>query len=308
MITRRKWAWTDHRIDQSNKVVDVVNELIDYWPLTLRQIYYRLVAAGHLENTRSKYNDLSKLIKYMRLDDRLPWEVLEDRGRRLSRKRGFTDHQEFFDKDLDFFLEGYARCLVQDQDNYVELWYEKEALARVFEEVAEPFCIRAVACKGYQSITFLDSFRRRAIEAQKQGQTPIILYFGDLDPSGVQMFEATQQTLEEEMGVSDIRYIRIALTPEQAREWELPFDPEAVKLKDTRYKNYVAKYGEVAIELDALHPQKLEDLARGAIEKQFDMTRFHDNETIERAELVKLAGIKEQIKTFVGGMTSQTFS
>jgi hypothetical protein len=46
----------------------VVKELKEYWPLTLRQIYYRLVAAGHLENTRSKYNDLSNLIKHMRLD------------------------------------------------------------------------------------------------------------------------------------------------------------------------------------------------------------------------------------------------
>ncbi|MBI4642277.1 MAG: hypothetical protein HY790_11335 [Deltaproteobacteria bacterium] len=91
---RRKWSWTDHRVRQGNRVMEVVNELQDYWPLTLRQIYYRLVAAGHLDNTRSKYNDLSALIKQMRLDDWLPWEVLEDRVRRVSDKRGWEDHNE----------------------------------------------------------------------------------------------------------------------------------------------------------------------------------------------------------------------
>ena len=177
----------------------VVKELKEYWPLTLRQIYYRLVAAGHLENTRSKYNDLSNLIKHMRLDEWLPWEVLEDRVRRVSEKRGWEDHNEFMEAHVDDFLEGYERCYVQDQKCYVEIWTEKDALSQVFERVAYPYCIRSVTCVGYQSVTFLDGFRRRARAAQNRGQIPVILYFGDMDPSGYQMLEAIKQTLEDEM-------------------------------------------------------------------------------------------------------------
>ena len=65
---RRGITWTPKRRKQADEIITVVNSLSDYWPLTLRQIYYRLVAAGIVANTRSKYNDLSKITKQMRLD------------------------------------------------------------------------------------------------------------------------------------------------------------------------------------------------------------------------------------------------
>ncbi|TSA06547.1 MAG: hypothetical protein D4R73_11140 [Deltaproteobacteria bacterium] len=306
MIERRKWTWTEFRAKQGAQVFQIVKALQDYWPLTLRQIYYRLVAAGHIENTRSRYNDLSKLIKHMRLGDFLPWEVMEDRTRRLSDKRGFTDHGEFIAQETDNFLEGYTRCLVQDQVRYVEIWCEKDALSQVFEKVAWPYCIRAVTCKGYQSVTFLDNYRRRALAAQEREQVPVILYFGDLDPSGVQMFEATRQTLEEEMNLFDVEYIRVALTPEQVAAYELPSDPAAVKLSDRRLKAYVRRFGMVAVELDALHPQTLQEMAVEAIESQFDMDLFMEHREVERQERERLAAIKAKVMAEFNGMTSQT--
>lgn len=103
-ITRRNWSWTTYRVRQPNQVVDVVKALADYWPLTLPQIYYRLVAAGHIENTRSKYNDLSKLVRQMRLDDLLPWACIEDRTRYVTEKRGVEDKNSFIEEEVDNFL------------------------------------------------------------------------------------------------------------------------------------------------------------------------------------------------------------
>ena len=303
---RRAWSWTDFREEQAAHVQEVVNELQNYWPLTLRQIYYRLVAARYIENTRSKYNDLSKLIKQMRVDGRLVWKVLTDRVRRVSDKRGFEDHTDFIEQELDNFLEGYGRCYVQGQDRYVEIWCEKDALSQVFEKVAWPYCIRAVTCRGYQSVTFLADFRDRAESALRRGQTPVILYFGDLDPSGVQMFEATKQTLEDDFDLWDIEYIRVALNPEHVDEFELPNDPEAVKLSDSRCKNYVKRYGAVAVELDALHPATLQNMAVSAIQGQFDMDLFGEQMEIEKAERVKLAAIKERVLAEMGSLASQT--
>ena len=292
---RRQWTWTDLQTARGNQVIKAVNAIQDYWPLTLRQIYYRLVAAGHIKNTASSYNGLSQLIKFMRLDDLLPWEVLEDRGRRVTDKRGWGDHAEFMEQEIDGFLEGYERCYVQDQEHYVEIWCEKDALSQVFEKVAEPYCIRAVTCRGYQSITFLDSFRRRAEAAIEREQTPVILYFGDLDPSGVQMFEATKQTLEDEMNLWGVEYLRVALNPDQVREFDLPVDPQAVKLTDKRYKTFVARFGLVAVELDALHPQVLQEMAVEAIESQFDMDLFREQQAVERVERKRLAGFKKKL-------------
>jgi len=284
----------------------VVRELKDYWPLTLRQIYYRLVAAGHLENTRSKYNDLSNLLKHMRLDDWLPWEVLEDRVRRVSEKRGWVDHNEFMDAHIDDFLEGYERCYVQDQKCYVEIWTEKDALSQVFERVAYPYCIRSVTCVGYQSVTFLDGFRRRARAAQHRGQIPVILYFGDMDPSGHQMLEAIKQTLEDEMDLWGVEYHRVALTPDQIMDYELPHDPKAVKITDKRYRKYVQRFGDLAVELDALHPKVLRELAVEAIESHFDMNLFQEQVEVEQMEQKRLASFKEKILSDLKSLTSQT--
>jgi hypothetical protein len=292
---RQKWSWTSKRIDQADQVKEVIDELREYWPLTLRQIYYRLVAAGTRANTRSQYNDLSKLIKHMRLDGFISWKVLEDRVRRVSDKRGWEDHEEFLESEIDYFLEGYERCYVQDQERYVEVWVEKDALSRIFEDVAYPYCVRAVTCRGYQSVTLLADYRDRAREAIQRGQTPIILYFGDLDPSGINAFEASKQTIEDDLGLAEVEYIRVALTPEQVDSYGLPHMPEAVKFSDKRCKRYVQRFGMMAVELDALHPRDLKQLAINAIESQLDMESFEVQKQIEQEDQEKLAAIKSQV-------------
>ncbi len=303
---RRVITWTPKRRKQAEQITDVVNGLFSYWPLTLRQIYYRLVAAGFIANTRSKYNDLSKVIKQMRLDGMLPWSAMEDRVRRLSEKRGFEDADQFIRQDLDNFLEGYTRCLVQDQERHIELWCEKDALSQVFEKVAWPYCLRVVTCRGYQSMTFLKAYADRAKTAMANGQAPVVLYFGDLDPSGVQMFEAAQQTLEDELGVSGVEYVRVGLTPAHVTAFNLPHSPDALKWTDVRADRYVKRFGEVAVELDALHPETLEIMAREAIEGFLDMDLFAEQRELERLDRERISAIKARVQAELQCLTSHT--
>lgn len=302
---RKEISWTPKRQKQAEKIITVVNDLSAYWPLTLRQIYYRLVAAGIIANTRSKYNDLSKVIKQMRLDGMMPWETMEDRARRVSTKRGVEDADAYIERELRWFLSGYSRCLVQGQEKYVEVWCEKDALARILENVAAPYCIRAVTCRGYLSVTFLKAYADRAKAAVDRNQTPVVLYFGDLDPSGVQMFEATQQTLVDELAVVGAEFIRVGLNPEHVTTYELPNNPDALKWTDVRAKGYVKRFGEVAVELDALHPSVLEAMAKEAIESQFDMEMFQEQREVEAVERARLAAIKLKIQEELRSMTSQ---
>ncbi len=303
---RRGITWTPKRRKQADEIIAVVNGLSDYWPLTLRQIYYRLVAAGIVANTRSKYNDLSKITKQMRLDGMLPWEVMEDRVRRVSTKRGFEDSDQFIKRDLEDFLTGYTRCLVQGQENYVEVWCEKDALSQIFESVAYPYCVRCVTCRGYQSMTFLKAYADRAEAAMDRKQTPVVLYFGDLDPSGVQMFETAQQTLEDELYVIGVNFIRVGLNPEHVVAHKLPNNPDALKWTDVRAKGYVKRFGEIAVELDALHPATLETMAKEAIEGQFDMALFEEQREVEAMERERLATIKAKVQAELENMTSHT--
>lgn len=279
-MSRRKWSWTLLQEDRARQVIEVTTNLRKYWPLTLRQIFYQLVAAQQIKNTISKYNMLSKLLKWMRIDDRPSWDVLEDRTRTITDKRGWENTEEFIESEMDWLFDGYARCLVQGQNKYIEVWTEKDALLRIFHNVVEPYCMRAVTCTGYQSVTFIADFYKWADRAIMRGQTPIVLYFGDHDPSGVQMLEATIETLESELGLEGVTFKKIALLPEQVQQYNLPHVP--IKKSDTRSKKYKEKYGDIAVELDALHPEMIGKICEDAIRAEIDVDKFE----IEKKEEV----------------------
>ncbi|NQT55489.1 MAG: hypothetical protein HQ551_04605 [Desulfobacteraceae bacterium] len=304
-MARRKWSWTDLQKARVKEVIKIADDLKSYWPLTIRQIHYQLFArkifwGGRRDskiypNTKSGQGDLIKVAKYARIEEMLSWDAIEDRTRSLYRPYKFEDIQSYLKNELHYLLSDYKRCLVQDQDVYLELWIEKDALFKIFKKVAQSYCVPVIACKGYDSITYLHHFHDMAEKALSQGRTPTVLYFGDLDPSGVAMLESSITTLEDEMGLRDAKFKRIAVNPDQVIKYELPNDPDAGKSKDTRYEGYIDKYGYVFVELDALHPHQLEDMARNAIEHELDMSSFYDQQEIEEIDLDRIDTIKQRV-------------
>lgn len=306
-MARRKWYWTALQEERADQVTQVVNDLKPYWPLTLRQIYYQLVVKGLIVNRRSRYNMLSKLVKWMRIDERLSWNVLEDRSRTVTDKRGFENIENFIEQEKHYFLGGYERCLVQGQDKYIEVWTEKDALLRIFKDVVRPYCMRAVVCRGYQSVTFIADYYSRAEKALMKGQEPVVLYFGDLDPSGVQMLEATIETLEDELELWGVEFKRLALNPEQVEFYNLPTDPTAAKSSDPRYQKYKGKYGDVAVELDALHPKDLKNLIRKAIESEIDMDLFEEQEDQEEEDSEQIGVFRDRVIDAIDNIQEEMF-
>ncbi|RLB81450.1 MAG: hypothetical protein DRH17_09130, partial [Deltaproteobacteria bacterium] len=149
------------------------------------------------------------------------------------------------------------------QKYFVELWIEKDALRGFFEPYARRYRVNLVVCRGYPSVT-------RLREAKEQRHVPsdvkyVVLYFGDFDPSGEDIF----RWINEELKPYNIEVHKVALTKEQVIRYKLP--PMIPKKSDPRYKKYVAKYGEVAVELDALHPAILRDIIRKSILKYMDI-------------------------------------
>jgi hypothetical protein len=299
---RRRLSWTDLQKERLAQVIRVINDLRDYWRLTIRQIHYQLFAkkiewGGRREsstypNTKAGQQDLIKIVKYARIEGLLSWDCIEDRTRSLYRPYKFEDIQSYLKNELHYILSDYKRCLVQDQDAYVECWIEKDALFKIFKNVAQSYCVPVIACKGYDSITYLHHFYEMASKALRQGRTPTVLYFGDLDPSGIEMFKSSITTLEDEMGLRGAKFKRIAVNPDQVIRYQLPNDPDAGKTKDTRFPNYIKEYGHVFVELDALHPHILEDMARNAIEAELNMQSFREQQEIEQLDMERINRIK----------------
>ena len=77
------------------EIIMSLNELEDFWPLIVRQLYYRLVSKPVIENNEGCYKKVSRVVTKLRRMDIVPWEIIEDRTRSISEKRGWDSTIEY---------------------------------------------------------------------------------------------------------------------------------------------------------------------------------------------------------------------
>ena len=278
------FKWTAKQRDRLIQVQAVLDEFDAYKPLTLRQIFYQLVGKEFIENTTSQYNMLSNLLKWARLDGFVPWDSIEDRVRAYHCADGWPDVKGYVEAEMENAYDRYRHDLLQSQEKYLEIWLEKDALSSLFQRVARPYCVSTIVCRGFSSVSFLKEFVDRL--AYYPSRQPVMLYFGDFDPSGMEMLDAMQRTLAW-MHAPDVVFKRVALLKEDIFGHSLPHNPKAIKKKDTRCAKHLAEHGELAVELDALPPAVLEEKIRDAIQTELDMDAFHVEQTRAEQEMDK---------------------
>ena len=224
--------------------------------LTLRQLYYQFVARGMLDNTQQSYHRIGRIVSDGRLAGLLDWAMIEDRGRSPSVRNCWSDPSDF----LQTALHWYHIDLWANQPNYVEVWAEKDAVSGILEPVCEELDVVFMANRGYSSQSAMYDSSKRFEQATEANRVCTIVYFGDHDPSGIDMVSDIDKRLELMCvnGGSPL-VIRAALTMEQVRKLNPP--PNPAKVTDSRYASYVRKYGEECWELDALDPQALASIA-----------------------------------------------
>jgi hypothetical protein len=123
-----------------------------------------------------------------------------------------------------------------------------------------------------------------------------ILYFGDFDPSGEDMVRA----LEESLANSDLPnggsfpdVVKCALTPTDIATYNLP--PDFTKATDTRQAAFVEKYGDVAVELDALPVAVLIDRIVQEVESRLDLEALEEVRKQESADRLRLDELLDQM-------------
>jgi hypothetical protein len=297
-MARRKLTWTDLQLERLGQVKEVLEELDAYKPLTLRQVYYQLVGKGLIENVRSQYIALSRVLKQARIDGLIPWSDIEDRVRDFHKDYCDDSKEDFISWQQRSLFQGYRRNLMQSQDVYVEVWIEKDALSSIFTRVAKKYGIGVVVCRGFSSVSFLNDFSLR-LDRDAEGKTPIMLYFGDFDPSGMEMLESMQITLEDEMGVEGVEFRRVALSKDDISRYNLPHNPDALKKTDTRANKHIQAHGELAVELDALRPDILETKIRLAIESIIDMNLFNQERINQDEDLESIRKLRNKVTSFI---------
>ena len=91
--------------------------------------------------------------------------------------------------------------------------------------------------------------------------------------------EKIEETLRELAPDAEIAFERIAVTPEQIADWDLPTRP--TKASDTRSKGFGSA---ISVELDAIDPNVLRNLVQETIEQHLPQDQFAILKAAEESE------------------------
>ena len=269
-------------IDKANQIIGEMSG----FTLTLRQLYYQFVSRGWIENTQNGYVKIKKIVNDGRLSKLIDWDAIEDRTRNLESNTHWDSPSEIIENCYySYRIDKWA-----NQKYHVEVWIEKEALAGVIEGICKRLDVSWFCCRGNPSQSEMYKAGKRLKVSLDKKQTPVILYFGDHDPTGVDMTRDVKERLDLFSGY-EIQVDRIALNMDQIKKYELP--PNLTKMTDTRAKKYCEKYGDkLSVELDALNPQILITLVEKSVIKYRDDSLWEESihkEDRERRELWEMS-------------------
>lgn len=275
---------------------NAIDEIANYEPgvLTLRGLHYRLVSRG-MTNSMQHYKRVVSAMITARWNGDVSFETFSDHDREMLgwTKADETDVDDKISeakKQLKLWMESYFKNRWENQPIYPEVFIEKKALQGIFQKPCARLGVALGACKGYPSLTFLNDAATRFSHHARNGKKPVILYFGDYDPSGEDIPRAIAENLVK-LGVPDIEIKRISLLEHQVIEWNLP--PAPVKKTDSRTVNWD---GLGQVELDAVEPSKLISMAENAINNVFDRDLF---DSLMETEETERKQYQSELKQFV---------
>lgn len=178
---------------------EIVPLVLEYYKtvgtLSLRQIYYLVAVRGWIFNNPKSSKNFNRLLTRLREWEILDYGLFEDRSRKIYRPTLFS---------FDYPPEDYCNDLIkaisppnldiwENQDFYVEVWVEKEALLPLLRRAGEKWRISTFALRGFASRQKLFEAYQHLNQKKLKGKTCIILYMGDLDPSGIAIFKSLKE-------------------------------------------------------------------------------------------------------------------
>lgn len=246
-----------------SQVEAVLVEYAEQLPLTLRQIFYRLVGVYAYEKSEQAYKRLTELMNKARRAEVVEMSAIRDDG--------FTSEQPVFFESVDDFLDEVASQAEQlrldrqrGQERRLVVWCEASGMVPQLARVADPFGIEVCSSGGFDSLT--DKHRIGHLWADS---AVTVLHIGDHDPSGVHVFSSLAEDIEEFAATygGDVEFVRTAVTPEQAALYNLPSAPP----KPTDNRRFE---GNETWQAEALDPRTLAEILAAAIDQQFDRALY----------------------------------
>jgi hypothetical protein len=261
----------------------------DGFPLTLRQLFYKLVTENLIANSPKEYDRLGQIMSDARYWGLIDWDMLIDRTRTMADFAYRRDEEHA----LTVAAKGYMNDPWPDQPVRVEVWVEKDAAIGTIEAVCNELRVAFGSTSGYHSTSGAKVGASRSFGIIASGQRLLALHLADHDPSGWDMTRDIRDRVEEFVVADLARQLwweaeEECGTVERAHTWalqtveekleirrlalnldqvdELGLLPQPLKSADTRSGSYIRQTKRTeGWELDALEPDYLADIIRRAV-------------------------------------------
>lgn len=269
--------------------------------ITLRQLFYLLVEDGLLRNDEASWRKIKTITLKARKHHRLPPTAFS-----LNKHPVKTEYVVAADQYLGKALKDYRIPRTYGQENYVEIWVEREPLNIFVEHLLGQYDIPVYVTGGYSNYSFIYSAAQRLKDSVSRKGSPRVLYLSDFSSSSFKMFETLSEELGSELGLSRHEMgsvlFKVAVSPEQIIKYELPrcYTPS----KEARIPKFMEMYGDLmsvvglddkgCVEIEALNPKVLSSLLHSVVFGLMDQSVMADVARLE-------AQSKEEIRDRIHG-------
>jgi hypothetical protein len=261
-------------------------------PMTLRQLFYRLISAGVLSNTPREYNRLGAVLTRLREAGEVDRRWVVDHVRSTLKPSSWSGLADFGET----VQHAYRKDFWASLPDYVEIFVEKDAVAGTIQPITYKYDVPLRVCRGYSSVSFAGEIADDWAEIEK----PIFAYYlGDFDPSGFDLERDLREklarysgrpvvTLESLMNSiaapypTTVCWQRLAILEADFDTHDLIRLP--VKEGDRRAKAFIREHGGRCAEVDALPPNELRARVREAIKGHIDAESWERLRAVEQAE------------------------
>lgn len=268
------------------QVQSVLKEYEQYLPLTGRQIFYRLVGAHGYDKTERAYARLLEALNRARRAGLVPFNAIRDDGWTRREPDAWASPEQFI-AAVTAWAQDFKRDRQSGQPVRLYLLCEAAGMVPLLVKEAEPFGVPVFTSGGFDSVTAKHAL---AQELAQCGQCEI-LHIGDHDPSGWHLFASLAEDVSEfvaALGGTPPTFTRLAVTPEQVAELNLPTAPP--KATDRR-----AFEGQT-VQAESIPPDVLAEIVRNAIVSRQDVKARESvlqRELKERQELMSFLEVQQ---------------
>jgi len=248
-------------------------------PQGVRATCYQLFNKKLLPDmSRPSTNKISRILTDARTRGDIPWSWISDEKREFETVGMWDGVADF----LETVRDAYRRDRWKAQPYRVVVVSEKER-GGTLRPVTRQYGIPFVVYSGFTSTT---AAKILADESVKDDRPFIVLYVGDLDPSGCYMSDRDLPARLERYG-GRAMIERVAISPWQIAGYGLHPNtfPATDKKTDTRYPWFVKTYGNVCVELDALPANDLRALVEDAILDHLDIDAWEQDGSVEENDV-----------------------